>query len=227
MLILKRRAGERILIGEAIITILGCSRNSVRVGIEAPARRGRAARRAGRTRTGTRTSSSPPQRGVAGGLAVATEPAEKERIEQLPLDAITEQIQMRVSMSPDAIADYAELLRKKDAGGLPPVQAIRDGDGRVYVWDGNHTIAAARSIGQRSVAAAIARGTREDAVLQAAGANREHGLRRSHADLRNTVKTLLNNAKWAKRSDRWLAKTVGCSQYVRRQRASRVGTVNG
>ena len=134
-----------------------------------------------------------------------------ERIEQLRLDTIAEQIQMRVSMSADVIADYAELQRRKDGGGLPPVQAIRARDGSVYVWDGNHTIAAARENGRTDVAATIVDGTRDQAVLLAAGANRQHGLRRTHADLRHTVETLLSNAKWAGRSDRWLAEKVGCS----------------
>ena len=39
-----------------------------------------------------------------------------EGIEQLPLDAITEQIQMRVSLSSDAIADYAHVLKKRKNG---------------------------------------------------------------------------------------------------------------
>ena len=160
---------------------------------------------------------------------IADPPAsESEGIEQLPLDAITEQIQMRVELSADAIADYAHVLkkRKKDGSGLPPVKAIRDGDGRVFVWDGNHTIAAARENGQRTVAATISSGTREDAVLAAAGANRHHGVRRSHADLRNTVKTLLGNPKWAARSDRWLAETVGCSNTFVGKMRDQLGTVN-
>lgn len=161
---------------------------------------------------------------------IADPPASEsgEGIEQLPLDTITEQIQMRVELSADAIADYADVLkkRKKDGSGLPPVKAIRDGDGRVYVWDGNHTIAAARENGQRTVAATISSGTREDAVLAAAGANRQHGVRRSHADLRNTVKTLLGNPKWAARSDRWLADTVGCSNTFVGKMRDQLGTVN-
>lgn len=134
-------------------------------------------------------------------------------INRLNLADITEQIQMRVSMSDDAIADYQQLLRKRN-GGLPPVQAIRDGDGRIYVWDGNHTIEAARREKRTSVKAEIRVGTRDDAVVLAAGANQEHGLRRTHDDLRNALRVLLEYDTWAKRSVRWLATTIGRSAFA-------------
>lgn len=126
------------------------------------------------------------------------------------LTDITECIQMRVEMSKDAVVDYQDALRREGII-MPPVKAARDKDGGIYVWDGNHTVEAARRNGEVFVLAAVEAGTRKDAVLRAAGANRDHGLRRTREDLRNALRVRLNDPTWASRSDDWLAKTIGCS----------------
>jgi len=133
------------------------------------------------------------------------------KVERLKIRDITEEIQMRVEMSSHAVMEYAELLKNKKACVLPPVKAVRTEGGWIYVWDGNHTIEAAKLNGQASVRAIVEPGTREDAALLAAGANHDHGLRRTREDLRNTLRILLENPTWAKRSSNWLAKQIRCS----------------
>ena len=49
------------------------------------------------------------------------------------------------------------------------------------------------------------RGTARDAILYAVGANDTHGLRRSQADRRNAVLTLLRDPEWTRLSDRKIA----------------------
>ena len=49
-------------------------------------------------------------------------------------------------------------------------------------------------------------GTRRDALFDAIGANASHGYRRTNADKRQAVLTLLNDAEWSKKSDRELAR---------------------
>lgn len=49
-------------------------------------------------------------------------------------------------------------------------------------------------------------GMRRDAVLYAAGANADHGLRRSSEDKRRSVLALLNDAEWAQWSNREIAR---------------------
>jgi hypothetical protein len=56
------------------------------------------------------------------------------------------------------------------------------------------------------VDADVFEGTRRDAVLYAVGANAKHGLRRTNADKRYSVKLLLSDPEWReKRSNRWIA----------------------
>ncbi len=134
----------------------------------------------------------------------------EDPVEQLNLSDIIECIQMRVEMSKETIADYQDQLRKK--AGMPPVKGVRNEAG-IWIYDGNHTIEAARRNGQKTVQAVFKEGGRQDAVLLAAGANHDHGLRRTHEDLRNTLKLLLAVKEWANRSDNWLAKSIGCSNH--------------
>ncbi|MEX2673523.1 MAG: hypothetical protein WD294_15600 [Phycisphaeraceae bacterium] len=50
-----------------------------------------------------------------------------------------------------------------------------------------------------------------DAILYSVGANADHGLRRTNADKRASVETLLADDEWAKWSDNKIAKACGVS----------------
>jgi hypothetical protein len=54
--------------------------------------------------------------------------------------------------------------------------------------------------------ATIQPGTRRDAILHAAGANADHGLRRSNDDKRRAVQMLLQDEEWGRWSDREIAR---------------------
>jgi hypothetical protein len=81
-------------------------------------------------------------------------------------------------------------------------------DGSEYwVGDGFHRIEAyRRAIGGNPNSTPVRAGSRRDAILYAAGANASHGLRRTQADKRRSVETLLMDAEWAKWSDREIAR---------------------
>jgi transposase-like protein len=49
-------------------------------------------------------------------------------------------------------------------------------------------------------------GPRRDAIVHAAGANADHGLRRTNADKRRAVETLLRDGEWSQWSDREIAR---------------------
>jgi hypothetical protein len=59
--------------------------------------------------------------------------------------------------------------------------------------DGFHRTHAARSAGVEEIAAEIHSGTKRDAILYSVGANADHGKRRTPADKRKAVMTLLTN----------------------------------
>ncbi len=113
--------------------------------------------------------------------------------------------QMRVEMSEQTIADYAEEMATGTV--FPPVIVYYDGE--VY-WlaDGFHRVEAARKIGRESIEAEIREGTDRDAILHGIGANARHGLRRTQADKRHAVEALLRDPGWSKWSDRHIAKVA-------------------
>lgn len=119
------------------------------------------------------------------------------------------EIQPREEMDQDAIAQYAEAML---AGAqFPPVVVYRDKAG-YWLSQGFHRCRAAEVAGLESIPANIHAGTRQDAMWDAAGSNREHdtsGLRRTNADKRRAVQMALEARP--KLSDTQIAKQVGVS----------------
>lgn len=126
--------------------------------------------------------------------------------QDVPLDLIAENTtsQMRVvGIDAGTVADYATAMR---AGAeFPPVVLFHDGSA-YWTGDGFHRIVAARDIGRDTIRAEIRAGGSREAVLLAAGANATHGLRRTQADKRKAIKTLLQDPEWTRWSDREIAK---------------------
>ena len=126
-------------------------------------------------------------------------------LERVRLDGGT---QPRAASDPATIAEYAEHMRAGDT--FPPVVVFHDGTDH-WLADGFHRVAACRAAGLASVAADVRQGTRRDAVLYSAGANATHGLRRSNADKRRAVLTLLGDPEWSQWSDREIARRCAVS----------------
>ncbi len=107
------------------------------------------------------------------------------------------------------ILDYVEAIQ---AGAtFPPVTVFHDGDAS-YLADGFHRIEAARIAGRNEIAADYREGGLRDAILHAVGANSTHGKRRTNADKRLAVMTLLEDTEWSELSDREIARRCGVSQ---------------
>lgn len=101
------------------------------------------------------------------------------------------QYQMRVSMSDEAIAEYAEAMQ--DDAVFPPVTVVEiEAVGFVLV-EGFHRIAAAKKAGLLNFPVTIVQGDRRTAKEHAYGANPHHGLRRTNADKRNSVVKALSD----------------------------------
>jgi hypothetical protein len=129
-------------------------------------------------------------------------------IETLPIASIRTDggTQLRIQTHGDAVEDYARAI---EAGGIfPPVVAYYDG-AAYWLADGFHRLAAYERLGRTAVDVAVYEGTQRDAVLHAARANTEHGLRATRADRRNAVAVLLADDEWRQWSDRELGRIVG------------------
>ncbi len=112
--------------------------------------------------------------------------------------------QMRVvGIDPGTVAEYAEAMVAGAA--FPPVIIFHDDNGGYWPGDGFHRIEAARRVGRETIGADIRQGNQRDAILFAVGANAEHGIRRTQADKRNSVETLLRDPEWSRMSDRKIA----------------------
>lgn len=102
-----------------------------------------------------------------------------------------------------------ELLEAVSAGEtLPPVTIYYDGTD-YWLADGFHRYHACKRNEEETIASEVRQGTRRDAVLYSVGANAHHGLRRTNADKRRAVETLLSDPEWVQWSDRKIAKACG------------------
>ncbi len=121
--------------------------------------------------------------------------------------------QMRAGLNPDTVSEYMEVLdANPGAWPFPPIVVFYDGS-TYHLADGFHRVAAARQKGRwTAVPADVRPGTRRDAVLHAAGANASHGLRRSNADKRRAVETLLRDEEWGQWSNMEIARRCQVSE---------------
>lgn len=125
--------------------------------------------------------------------------------------------QPRTAIDEDVVADYADLYGR--GVDLPPVTVFHDG-ADYWLADGFHRYWARRKAESPVIVAKIIRGTQRDAVLHSVGANATHGLRRTNADKRKAVMTLLEDEEWSQWSDREIARRCGVGhELVGRQRA--------
>jgi hypothetical protein len=116
--------------------------------------------------------------------------------------------QSRAAISEDTVSDYAEAMAAGDE--FPPVIAFHDGVD-YYLADGFHRLHAVKRLGKTSIQADVRTGTLRDAILYSLGANRDHGLRRSNADKRKCVMTLLEDFEWGDLSVNEMARICGVS----------------
>jgi phage N-6-adenine-methyltransferase len=117
--------------------------------------------------------------------------------------------QMRAALDDATVFEYTQAMAAADGWGtFPPVVAYYDG-ADYWLGDGFHRVAAFRDAftdSTRKIPVDVRAGTRRDAILHAAGANANHGLRRTNADKRRSVETLLRDEEWALWTDREIAR---------------------
>jgi hypothetical protein len=131
-------------------------------------------------------------------------------LDQIRMDGGT---QARAGLDNATLSEYAEswlTLSSKQNGFLDMPLIIVYHDGTDY-WlaDGFHRVVAYRqfldggsaSASPRAIRAEVRMGTKRDAVLYACGANATHGLKRTQADKRRAIETLLNDPEWRQWSD--------------------------
>jgi hypothetical protein len=133
--------------------------------------------------------------------------------------------QMRAELNPDTVADYVAVMQEHAGWGpFPPITVFYDGS-TYWLADGFHRVSALNTvvkspatpvIEDSRIPAKVIPGDRRAAILHAVAANANHGLRRTNADKRRSVETLLRDDEWRQWSDTEIArrcmvdpKTVG------------------
>ena len=117
--------------------------------------------------------------------------------------------QSRCALNEATVEDYRQAIQ----GGakFPPVTVFFDGSS-YWLADGFHRYFAHAAIdGMLEIDADVRKGTQRDALLHSLGANAAHGLQRTNADKRRIVTLMLEDAEWAKWSDREIARACAVS----------------
>ena len=121
---------------------------------------------------------------------------------------LDEKLQSRTEINQDAVDDYAHAMEEGDQ--FPPLTVFFDGV-HYYLADGYHRYHAAKKAGKVSANCEVVNGTFREAQLYATGVNAKHGMRRSYADKRKAVMTLLDDFEWSQWNNSEIARRAGVS----------------
>lgn len=133
-----------------------------------------------------------------------------EAVQTLRLDQIKLEpdFQIRVSLNQETISEYIEDL---NCGDVFPAIDVFHIDGEYLLVNGFHRVEAHRRAGLEKVNARIHAGGKRDALLFAIKADVNLGLRRTNADKRRAVETLLADEEWRGWSSGIIAQHAGVS----------------
>lgn len=129
----------------------------------------------------------------------------KLKLDKIRIDGGT---QPREDIDEQIVKEYATAMMEGEA--FPDVVVFNDG-ARYWLADGFHRYHASKKLGYLEINATIESGTKRDAVLYSVSANSKHGLRRSNADKRKAVLTLLNDEEWSGWNDSEIARQCSVS----------------
>ena len=143
------------------------------------------------------------------------------KLDQIRIDGGT---QPRVLIDEQVVAEYAE--HYGNGVDLKPVTVFFDG-ATYWLADGFHRYWANKAINSDYIFANVHQGTQRDAILHSLGANADHGLRRTSADKRKAVLTMLNDEKWSEWPQTQIAKACRVTpEYVSRLKNREGSTID-
>ncbi len=123
-----------------------------------------------------------------------------------------DQVQCRKNLNKEVVEEYAWHMAEGKA--FPPIDVFQDGV-RYILADGFHRFCAAVKAGRSVIGAIIHEGGIREAKLFAATSNINHGLRRTRADKRKAVTTVLMEEEWRSLTNGEIAKRLAVtSQFV-------------
>jgi hypothetical protein len=132
-------------------------------------------------------------------------------IKTIPIEEITldDRTQQRAGeLDENIIDEYADEL--ENGKEFTPIVVYCD-DEKTWLADGHYRYFAAKKAEKSVIDAEIRSGTLDDAVLYSCGANGNHGLRRTRADICKAVATIKAHPVWSQWSNRQVAQTCNVS----------------
>ncbi len=132
--------------------------------------------------------------------------------------------QTRAALDVEHANEIADAFRAERS--VAPVVVFHDGEA-YWLADGFHRVTGAKSACLDAIEVDVRQGTRRDAVLFSVGANAAHGLKRTNADKRRAVETLLRDEEWRGWSDRKISDVAGVSNKFVGDLRREQPTVNG
>lgn len=114
-----------------------------------------------------------------------------------------ERLQSRVEISEEVVSEYAEAIN--DGAEFPPVLVYFDSI-NYFLTDGYHRLLAHKRAEKVSILCDVRPGSITDAIFHSTGVNTSHGMRRTYADKRKAVMTLLDDFEWERMSNTEIAK---------------------
>lgn len=123
----------------------------------------------------------------------------------------SQELQARTRLDPSVVEEYAEAMMSSTAN-FPPIDVWIGSDESIYLIDGFHRVEACRKIERDSIRAnVIELPNYQEAVWWAAGANQNHGLRRTNLDKLRALELVVEMADAEGLSDREVARRIGVS----------------
>lgn len=119
-----------------------------------------------------------------------------------------ERLQSRTEINEETVSDYADAIGT--GAEFPAVLVYFDGI-NYYLTDGYHRVLAHKRAQKVSILCDVVHGTMRDAILHSTGVNAKHGMRRTYADKRKAVMTLLDDFEWSDWSNAEIARRCGVS----------------
>ena len=132
----------------------------------------------------------------------------KIKLSKINIDGGT---QPREDIDEGIVSEYADAMQ--DGDEFPPIVVFNDG-AKYWLADGFHRYHACKKIGYLEIDVEVKTGTKRDAILYSVSANAKHGLRRTNADKRKAVKTLLQFEDWQTKSTRQIADKCCVSNFL-------------
>jgi hypothetical protein len=130
----------------------------------------------------------------------------KKKLVAVSLLKLDERLQCRESVPEETIRAYEDGWREKIE--FPPVEAF-EVEGELYVTDGFCRVLSAQNVGKSKVPCLVRKGSWQDAVAAACGANSQHGLPRTNADKRKAATMAI--LEFSDKPNREIARICGVS----------------